>query len=234
MLKRDRIVRSVAAVIAAMVVTLALAAPALAQTAATADTSKAKAAAKPAKPAKPSKPKLSLEEDRKLNGPWTRGTNWISLRAGYAKLTTETAGDGFVGYGVAFQHNMTSKYGFVAAVHHEILGTQYNAKEISVPMTVGFVRHLNWKTAVRPYLGIGAGYYFHKYYRTGDDYGGSPASGWYLNGGWNLPLDQRRLLGMDARVSLVDGRGGVVNPVFGEENETETQWSVKLNWSMAY
>lgn len=235
MLKRDVILRPLTALLAVMVVVLALAAPAKAQTPARADTTKAAAKApKKAKAPKAVKPRLSAEEDRKQNGPWASRMNWLSLRAGYAKLSTETAGDGFVGYGLAYQRNLTPKYGFVASVHHEVVGVENAAKEIAVPMTVGFVRHLNWHTALRPYVGIGAGYYFHKYYRTGPDYGGAPQSGWYLNTGWNLPIDDRHLVGVDARMSLVDGRGGVSNAVFGPENESETQWSVKLNWALAY
>lgn len=83
-------------------------------------------------------------------------------------------------------------------------------------------------------MGIGAGYFFHKYYRTGPDYGGSAASGLCLSTGANLPLDDRHLLGLDVRLSLVDGRGGPTNPVFGRENENELQWSAKLNWALAY
>lgn len=231
MLKRDVHLRPLAALLVAAAVLLLPSALASAQTAAKADTAKA---ARPARAAKPAKPKISRADDIKKNGLWAGGTNWISLRAGYAKLTTETSADGFVGYGVAYQRNLTSKYGFVASVHHEIIGAANVSKEISVPMTAGFVRHLDWRTALRPYVGLGAGYYFHKYYRSGLDYGGAPASGWYLNGGWNIPLSDRNLFGMDARVSFVDGRGGVQNPVFGSENENETQWSVKLNWSLGY
>lgn len=241
MLKRDVVLRPLATLVAAIVVILALAAPASAAAApktAKADTTRA--AAKPAKAPKAArtpkaaKPKLSAEEDRKQNGLWASRMNWISLRAGYARQTTTTSGNGFVGYGMAYQRNLTPKYSLVATVHHEITSVENLAKEISVPMTLGFERHLNWHTALRPYVGVGGGYYFHKYYRTGPDYGGAPASGWYLNGGWNLPLDNSHLIGVDARVSFVDGRAGVHNPVFGGENENETQWSVKLNWALAY
>lgn len=234
MLKRRPTLRPWATLAAAAAVILTLAAPVSAQTAAKPDTAKAKAAARPAKAPKAKKPALTREEDLKKNGVWAKGGNWISLRAGYAKLTTPTGANGFVGYGMAYQRNLTSRYGLQASVHHEILGAQNISKEISVPMTVGFVRHLDWKTALRPYVGVGGGYYFRKYYRSGADYGGAPSSGWYLNGGWNLPIADRKLLGMDARISFVDGRAGVRNPVFGSENESETQWSVKLNWALAY
>lgn len=233
MLKRRHNLRPWALVAVAAALTVTLAAPVSAQTAAKPDTARAKAA-KPAKAPKVKKPQLSREEDLKKNGSWARGGNWISLRAGYAKMSTPTAANGFVGYGMAYQRNLTSRYGLQASVHHEILGAQNLAKEISVPMTVGFVRHMDWKTSLRPYVGAGGGYYFRKYYRSGTDYGGAPASGWYLNGGFNLPIAERKLFGVDARVSFVDGRAGVRNPVFGDENESETQWSVKLNWALAY
>ena len=49
-----------------------------------------------------------------------------------------------------------------------------------------------------------------------------------------MPLNERHVLGLDARTSFVKGRDGVVNPVFGPETASETLWSVKLNWGIVY
>ena len=192
-------------------------------------------AAKPVKAPKPPKPpEESYEEQHAKYGPWAKGTNWLSFRAGYAKATGPSAGDGLGGYGVAYQHMLSRKWAFGASVQHDLVGHLADSYEVSVPFTAEFTRHFAWKTAIHPYLGLGGGYYFHKYTRTIGDYTGVPGGGWHLNGGFNLPVDDRHLLGLDARVSFVTTRVGVVNPVFGAEKAGETLWSVKLNWALAY
>lgn len=184
------------------------------------------------KPAKP--PEKSLEEQRKEDGVWTKGTNWLSLRAGYAKSTVSNTGDGVAGYGIAYQHMLSRKWSFGGAVQHDLLGHLGSSSEISVPFTLELARHFKWNTAIRPYFGVGGGYYFHKYYRTGTDYTGAPGAGSYVTLGANLPLSGRHVLGLDARTSFVKGREGVVNPVFGPEQASQTLWSVKLNWGIVY
>ena len=44
---------------------------------------------------------------------------------------------------------------------------------------------------------MGGGYWFHKYHRSGDDYTGTPGSGYYFAFSANLPLDDRHLIGLD-------------------------------------
>lgn len=189
---------------------------------------------KPAKAPKGSKPpEKSSEEQRAEYGPWASNTNWLSFRAGYARATSHSAPAGLGGYGMAYQHMITPHWGFGASFQHDILGQLNHSFEISAPFTAEFTRHFNWHTAAHPYLGLGGGYYFHKYYRTGGD-SGSPGSGWYVNGGFNMPIDGRHLLGFDARMSFVSTSNGTANPVFGVEKASETLWSAKLNWTMAY
>lgn len=229
------------AVLAAGMAFFLLAAPAFAQdapkTAAAPVVEAPKPPAKPVKAAKVKKAKpveKSWEEQKKEDGQWAKRTNWISLRAGYAKSTGKFAGDAVGGYGVAFQRMMSRKWSLGGSVSHDVLGHLGTASEIAVPMTLELSRHSPWKTAFRPYIGIGAGYYFHKYYRTAGDYTGAPALGYSIGFGGNTPLDEKHLLGIDARVHFMSGREGVVNPVFGPEENTETLWTVKLNWAMAY
>ena len=192
-------------------------------------------AAKPPKSPKPPKPpEKSLEEQRADDGLWARHTNWLPLRAGYAKATGDFAGDGLVGYGMAFQRMLSTRWSFGGSVQHDLVGHLGNAYEISVPFAVELTRHFKWHTAMRPYVGIGTGYYFHKYYRTAGENTGSPGRGTYFNLGTNVPIDQRHLLGVDTRVSFVQTTAGVVNPVFGTQKASETLWSIKLNWAFAY
>lgn len=175
----------------------------------------------------------TYEERRAADGPWAKGASWLSFGAGYARAGGKNAGDGLGGYGIGFQRMLNDQWGFGVAIRHELLGHLGKSYEISVPFTAEFVRHIAWKTAVRPYVGFGGGYYFQKYYRTGADYTGAPGAGWHLSTGVNLPLDDRHVLGLDARVGFVGARGGsVVNPVFGPEPDSQSQWSVKLNWAL--
>jgi outer membrane protein W len=213
--------------------------PAAKQSAAAADTAAVARAARrkaekpqPVKPARP--PEKTYAEQRAEDGPWAKRTNWVSVRAGYAKSTAENGGDGLAGYGVAYQHMINSRWSFGGAVQHDLVGHLSNSYEVSVPMTVELARHFRWKSAFHPYVGLGGGYYFHKYYRTGGDDTGAPGAGTYVTLGGNMPVDDRHLIGLDARISFVSGRDGVTNPVFGPEKATETLWSVKLNWALAY
>jgi len=183
---------------------------------------------------KPKEPEKSLEEQRAEDGLWAKRTNWLSLRFGYAKNSDANAGDGMFGYGMAYQRMISKQWSFGGSVQHDILGQLGAASEITVPFTLEMQRHYKWHTAMRPYVGFGGGYYFHKYYRTGDSYGGAPGSGVFIDGGANLPIDGNHLLGFDTRVSFVSGRTGITNPVFGPEKATQVFYSVKLNWALAY
>ncbi len=198
-------------------------------------TAKPAPAPKPAKPAKPPRPpEKSYDEQFAQDGLWTKRTSWLSFRAGYAKGTGDFAGDGLVGYGIAYQRMIGGGWSVGGAVQHDLLGHLGTSYEISVPFTLELARHFRWQTVMRPYVGIGGGYYFHKYYRTPGDYTGSPGAGMYVNFGTNLPVAPRNLLGIDTRVSFMQTTEGAVNPVFGEQKSSETLWSVKLNWAFAY
>ncbi len=236
-------IRSLSLALAALTVSAVIALTAV-STALAADAAPAKPAAaaapKPAKPKKTKAPKppkpaeKSYEQQRAEDGPWAKRTNWIAMRAGYAKSTAKGAGDGLVGYGVGYQRMLNRNWSFGASVNHDVLGHFDRAYETAVPFTADLTRHFKWKTVVRPYMAVGGGYYFHKYYRTASDYTGAPGSGWYFGFGANLPLDDRHLIGLDTRIASMAGREGVVNPVFGEEQPSETMWTVKINWALAY
>jgi hypothetical protein len=192
-------------------------------------------AAKPAKTPRAKPVEKTYEERRALDGPWAKGANWMWIGAGYARSGGQNAGDALGGYGVGYQHMLGDRWSFGSSIHHEILGHIGNSYEISVPMTAEFTRHFKWKTAMRPYLGIGGGYYFHKFYRTTHDYTGAPAGGWHVSFGTDLPLDDRHVLGLETHVGFIKGRGEtVVNPVFGPERSAISIWSVKLNWALVH
>jgi hypothetical protein len=193
----------------------------------------AAAATAPARAKKAKPPEKSLAEQKKEDGAWMKRANWISVRAGYAKRSGGSAGDGLFGYGIGYQRNLSRRVSLNAQVQHDIVGHLGNSYEIAVPMTLELQRHFRWSESFRPYLGIGGGYHWRKYYRTGPDNGGAPVSGWHVSLGANMPIDDRHMLGIDTRVASLDGRAAV-NPVFGSESSQSTAWSAKLSWSIVY
>jgi len=207
------------------------AAPAPAQAA---KSSKAAKTSKPKtpKPAKPPEP--SMDERRKADGVYAKGSNWLQLRFGYAKRTGDLSGDGFVGYGMAYQRMLSKKYAFAAGVDHDVVG--HFAKQIdeSVPFTGEFRRVFKWAGEMRPYLGLGGGYYFRKMYRTGDDYNTTVTGGGHVSFGLASQLDDKHVIGFETRVAWLKGRKGITNPTFGPGEDVETIWTAKLTWALAY
>jgi len=190
-----------------------------------------------------------------------RGSQWMSARAGYAKASGGTAPSGLVGGGFGYRRFVLDKWSVGGFVHYELLGRFGDAAEIAAPLTLEVVRHSRWGAAVYPYVGVGAGAFYHKRYRTGADESGF-APGRYLTGGMHVPIRKQGLLGLDVRMATVDKLDA--NPVFpGPDggrfkiddllddlkgpashdmpllfSETETKsrtlWSVKLEYSITY
>ena len=131
---------------------------------------KSAAPAKPAKVKKPKPPELSLEDQKKADGVYAKGTNWLSFRAGWAKRTGELAGNGSMGYGLGYQHMMSRKWAFAAGAGYDIVGRFGASADEAVPFTGEFQRHYKWKTGLRPYVGLGGGFYLRKNYRTASEY----------------------------------------------------------------
>ncbi len=212
----------------ALMATFVLAAPALAQD------DDAKASADSAKAAREIKPvEKSFEEQKKEDGLWVKRGNWIGVRAGYANRGGGNSGDGLFGYGVSFQRMLTRHHSINASVQHDVVGHLGNSYEYDIPMTLEFQRHYRMSSQLRPFIGLGGGYHWRKFYRTPADYGGAPVSGWHFSLGANTPLDDRHVLGFETRVAIVPGRG-TVNPVFGLDDTQSTLWSAKLTWAIGY
>ncbi len=142
---------------------------------------------------------------------WSRGSQWFSMRAGYAKGSGDFAPNGMVGYGFGYRRFVLDRWSIGAFVHHELLGRFGGAADIEVPMTVEIVRHTRWGAAFYPYAGVGAGAYYRKYYRTGQGFSGFDP-GAYLTLGAHTPITKAGLLGLDIRLSRVDAPDE--NPVF--------------------
>jgi hypothetical protein len=191
-------------------------------------------AEKAPKAAKTKEPEKSWEEQKKEDGIYAKGSNWLSLRFGYAKRTGELAGDGMVGYGVGYQHMISRKYAFAAGVGHDIVGHFAGQLDEAVPFTAEFQRYSRWKTSVRPYVGLGGGFYLRKNYRTGTDYTTTTTGGPHVSVGFTSELDANHAIGFEVRVARIKGREGIVNPTFGPGVANETIWTAKVSWALVY
>jgi hypothetical protein len=208
--------------------------PAVAGAQSTADAAKPAAAAKPAKARKAKPPVKPYEERRREDGVYAQGANWLSFRAGWAKRAEDLAGSGLFGYGIGYQRMMSKKYAFSARIDHDVVGHYGQDVDISVPFTGEFQRHFLWKSAARPYLGLGGGYYYRKAYRTGTEYTTMPTGGVHVSLGFLSPVSDKHVVGFDVRMAFVEGREGVTNPTFGPGQATETIWTAKVSWALVY
>jgi hypothetical protein len=224
-------------------------APAPATTSAPASTSgKSSQPAKTPKTPKTSKPKApkaaaaavaapvgkSYEERRKEDGVYAKGANWLGLRFGYANRTGDLSGDGFIGYGMSYTRMLSNRYAFSAGINHDIVGHFAHEIDVAVPFTGEFQRVIKMGGEMRSYLGVGGGYYFRKYYRTGSEYNTTTTGGAHLSIGFTSQLDDRHVVGFETRVAWLKDRRGVTNPTFGTATDTETIWTAKLTWALVY
>lgn len=203
----------------------------------------AKAAAPaPVKAAKTEKPKpapkakapeKSLEEQKKEDGVYMKGNDWISARFGWAKRAGQFNGDGLVGYGVGYQHMINRRLAFAVHANHDVVGHFGPHLDEAVSFTAEFQRHFRWKGALRPYIGLGGGFYAEKYYRTGDDHT-STTGGPHLSLGFTSAIDDKHVIGLEIRGARLDGRPGITDPTFGTAEESELIWTIKGSWSLAY
>ena len=176
----------------------------------------------------------SYEERRKVDGVYAKGANWLGLRFGYANRTGELSGDGFIGYGVSYTRMLSKKYAFAAGINHDIVGHFADQIDVSVPFTGEFQRVFKTGADMRSYVGLGGGYYFRKFYRTGTEYNTTAAGGAHVSIGLASQLDDKHVVGFETRVAWVQGRPGITNPTFGPGTDTETIWTAKLTWALVY
>jgi hypothetical protein len=170
--------------------------------------------------------------------PWATGTEWFSVRAGYAKSSAAGAPDGNVGFGFSYTRFHNTKWAYGGTAEWNVLGRFGSARELEIPWTVEASRHYKWPVALRPFLGLGLGAYYHQLSGTGDDHATFRMGG-YLGGGFNTPISDRGLLGFDLRVNVVQAPPKD-NPVFGgvaTSNEHQNQvfhWGAKLGYSWIF
>jgi hypothetical protein len=193
--------------------------------------------AKPAKAPKPKKvkpPGKPYAERRQEDGVYAAGANWLSLRFGYAKRAEDLSGNGFVGYGMGYQRMLTKRWAFAAMAGHDVVGHYGSQLDIALPFMGEFQRHFAWKSAARPFVGLGGGYYFRKSYRTGVDYTTTTTGGGHVAFGLLSAVTDRHVVGIETRLAFLKGDPDVVNPTFGPGVGTETLWTAKLSWALVY
>jgi len=238
-----------------MAATIALAAPGPMARAADSTTPAASApAAKPAAtvpatpaPAAPKAPKHAkppAPPPTGIGAPWGVGRHWMSFRIGNAKSNEEDAATGSIGGGIGFARmlsgkvwklNLLSKFSLGGSIELNHLGSFGAASEIEVPATLDLTRHFRMGSDYfRPYLGFGAGAYYRKLYRTGDDFA-ETKPGYFVTTGVNLPLDPRHVIGVDLRFSHVNSINGPNgNPVFGPGSDSAVHWGIKFAYAFVY
>jgi len=227
-------------------------APAPTSTASSQSSGKSSKSSKSAKASSPSTPKTSskkpkapkaaaaavaapsYDERRKVDGVYAKGANWLGLRFGYANRTGDLSGDGFIGYGISYTRMLSNRYAFAADINHDIVGHFADQIDVSVPFTGEFRRVFKFGSEMRPYVGLGGGYYFRKFYRTGTEYNTATVGGGQVSIGLTSQLDDKHVIGFETRVAWVQGRPGVTNPTFGTGTDTETIWTAKVTWALVY
>ena len=168
-----------------------------------------------------------------IDGPWQKGASWTTFRAGYAKSLEGGAPNGMAGFGIGFSHMLSNRVNLGFFVHYELLGKFGEASQIEIPVTAEYAYVVKWNTALRPYVGLGLGAFYHKNYQTGADRTDLlPAT--LIKFGADAPLDLHNVLGFDARVAWVGNDDEIVDPVFGKPKPTSQRWSVKLCYSRVF
>jgi hypothetical protein len=168
-----------------------------------------------------------------IDDPWQKGASWTTFRVGYAKSLESGAPNGMAGFGFGFSRMMSERVSIGFFIHNELLGKFGDASQIEIPVTAEYAYALKWNTALRPYVGVGLGAFYHKIYRTGADRTDLlPAT--IFKFGADTALDAHNVLGIDARTAWVGNDDETVDPVFGKPDPTSVRWSIKLCYSRVF
>lgn len=199
---------------------------------------------------------LAASAARADNDPWDAGSNWMYLRGGLARNGAMGAGNGGAGYGIGFRHmlkpskvnnwkvlglkplgflhwTLFNNWSLGGFVEYDVLGRYGSAQDVEVPVAAEMTRYIHWKSAARPYITLGAGPFYRKVYKTGNDFSRVKTSG-FLATGFDAPVASNQMLGFDVRMARVASENIPVNPVFGPGEPKATHWSIKLSYALTY
>ncbi len=174
---------------------------------------------------------------------WSPGAKWLTAGVGYARNAGETAGNGLIGGSVGVNWMWRHQLSLHAFVGEDLYGKFAGAANIGIPIGLTVQRHMAWKTALRPYIGLGGGVVMQRYFRTGDDTNQTAPVFWLVTGA-DAPIAPGRLLGIVARIGFttLEEPNPVFNPleidpVDGSIAPTweDTQlWSVQVRYGLAF
>lgn len=171
----------------------------------------------------------AIEDARKAGLPWFKGANWMSFRLGTAGSKVENSPNASVGLGFGAQHFRSSNWSLGMNADLDVLGRFGGASEMEIPLTLEAQRHMRWGSdTVRPFIGVGTGVWYHRFYRTGAD-GTEVRPGFFLSGGLNSPISAGSVLGFVGRMT-VQSNAETDNPYFPNESNSAVHWSLKLSY----
>jgi outer membrane protein W len=199
---------------------------------------------------------LAAAAARADDDPWNVGSNWMFVRAGFARSSADGAGNAGAGYGIGFRHVLKPSrvnewkvigikpLGFLhwtffkdwsvgGFVEYNVLGRYGSAADIEVPAAIEMTRYIKWKSAAKPYVTLGVGPHYRKMYNTGSDFSIVRTSG-FVATGFDAPVTSNQMLGFDVRLARVQSENKPVNPVFGSGAFESSHWSLKLTYSIVY
>jgi hypothetical protein len=190
-----------------------------------------------------------------------RGTQWMSLQAGYARGSGDISPDGMVGGAIGYRRFVLDRWSAGGFIGLDLLGKFGGSADMDVPIVIEIVRHTKWGAAVYPYVGFGVGAHYRKYYRTGQDVS-EFTPGRHATVGVMTPIHKGGLLGLSLRMTSVAKLND--NPVFpgpsadrrdlddyledlkdttaetmplmysNTESKTRLLWGVKLDYTLTY
>ncbi len=174
---------------------------------------------------------LAAAEDAKKAGiPWYKGADWMSFRLGMSGSKVEDSPNAGPAVGFGAQHFMGPKWSLGLNVDLDVLGRFNGASEMEIPLTLEAQRHFRWGTdSFRPFVGIGTGLWYHRFYRTGAD-GTETRPGFFATGGFNSPISGTALVGVTGRMT-VQSNAETDNPFFPNESNSAVHWSIKLSYT---
>ena len=212
-------------------------APTLAPAPAPAPPTAAPVKARPEKRARPVEAKTVAVADSvsgETRNPWAKGTNWVTINAGYARSGEPGAAQGSYGFGVAVKHMLNTRYSLALSGGFDQLGRFDTAKEWQYPFTIGIARHFAWKTVARPYFEFGYGLFQHSFRGTGQDTH-KTMTGTTYTGGIDVPTGGRGLIGAYARYEyLTNEKNRKTNPVFDGERNFAVRYALRVTYSLLF
>jgi hypothetical protein len=190
-----------------------------------------------------------------------RGTQWMSVQAGYARGAGDIAPDGLFGGAFGYRRFVLDRWSVGGFVGCDLLGKFGGAADIDVPLVVEVARHTKWGAAVYPYFGFGVGAHYRKYYRTGEDVS-EFTPGRHATVGVMTPIRKGGMLGLSLRMTSVarlddnpvfpgpdpdrrtlddylkdlKGTTGGTMPLMYSNTESKNRllWGIKLDYTLSY